>query len=137
MRSDWSVARPGDVRWWFYILSREHGLDGWRLEFVNGLRRGSCHGDCSPSKKRIRLAVDVLDLRREIVCDLLRHEVAHALDRSYETGLCEADVKINHEVYGNSDQQIGHGISWARIAVRLCERTGLSDDSVERGIKRL
>jgi predicted SprT family Zn-dependent metalloprotease len=73
-------------------LIGEYGLQGWRVELDNAMRRFGC---CHHTRKTISLSRRLVELNSQTeVLDTILHEIAHAI----------------------AGPQAGHGREWQRVA---------------------
>ena len=101
-------------------------LNDWKLVFVDTPRLNRL-GNADTTRKIIHMDVRAFDLDAAHTLDVLRHEIAHALDPLDYLNACmpKRDREIHREVYGakctvrNVFRNLVHSISWARIAINL------------------
>lgn len=95
-------------------LMREHGLQGWKMQFDNAKRR---FGYCNSGKKVISLSHHLVSLNgEEKVKDTILHEIAHA---------------ITSNKYGFRVR--AHGWEWRREAVAIgCDGHRCYDETVAK-----
>lgn len=119
-----SRTYPDEVYFWFRSLCLAHkliddeGIPTWKLGWTDrwSSRNSRTQGLCEPTKKRITLAVELLNFPAAKVRDVLLHEFAHALR--------------------NAEHRDEHDIVWARIAVNLGCQLQFATDGYDREILR-